>query len=154
MMKSNIIYLLGFALLFCSGCSGCFTDTSKTSNNQNTGLEDIVETPPEKKVNQAPPPAKAATKSDDKAGTTIGTFLSLEEGDYYYIHIKDENKKETTFTLWRAYEGAADLNVDNWKSVKGKKIKVKWEETMEDIPEAGEKILIKKVLAVEILSYR
>ena len=139
--------------LFCSGCSGCFQDTSSnTSNNeQDTGLEDIVETPPEKKVNQAPPPAKTETKSDNKAGTTIGTFLTLEEGDYYYIHVKDENKKETSFTLWRAYEGAADLNVDNWKSVRGKKIQVKWEETMEDIPEAGEKILVKKVLAVEIL---
>lgn len=151
MIKFNIIYTLGIALLFCSGCSGCFQDTSNTSNNQDTGLEDIVETPPEKKVNQAPLPAKTETKSDDNTGTTIGTFLTMEEGDYYYIHIKDENKKETSFTLWKSYEGAADLNVDNWEASKGKKIKVDWEETMEDIPEAGEKILVKKVLAVEIL---
>jgi len=152
MIKPNIIYALAITLLFCSGCSGCFQQKdSDTSNNQDSGLEDIVESPPEKKVNQAPPPEKKETKSDDNAGITIGTFLTLEEGDYYYIHVKDENKKENTFTLWRAYEGAADLNVDNWESVKGKKVKVKWEETMEDIPEAGEKMLVKKVLAIEIL---
>jgi len=152
MIKHNIIYALSIALLFCSGCSGCFQNSSETSSsNQDVGLEDIVEAPPEKKVNQAPLPPKTEIKSDDKAGTTIGTFVNLEEGDYYYIHVKDENKKETSFTLWRAYEGAADLNVDNWKSVVGKKIKVKWEEKMEDIPEDGEKILVKKVLGVEIL---
>jgi len=153
MMKPNIIiYALSITFLFCSGCSGCFQNTTETSSaNQDADLEDIVESPPEKKVNQAPNPAKTGKKSNDNAGTTIGTFLLLAEDDYYQIHIKDANRKEHSFTLWRAYEGAADLNVDNWKSVKGKKIKVNWEETMEDIPETGEKVLVKKVLSVEIL---
>ena len=156
MKISNWFYALGIVLCF-SSCSGCFQqNTSEDGNSaQDTTLEDIVETPPERKINQAPEPeTKPATevaKTTVGRGTTIGTFLTLEEGDYYYLHIKDEKGNEDSYMLWRAYEGAADLNVDNWKSSVRKKVKIDWQEGMEDIPESGEKMLVKKVLAVEIL---
>ena len=149
MKKFNLIFtLLFFIVCFIS----CTSSSSKNkSSDQDAGLEDIVESPPEKKVNHAPVPTATPNASTEKERITTGTFATLEEGDYYYIHIKDENNQETSFTLWSAYEGAANLNIDNWESVRGKKIKVTWEESMEEIPEAGEKMLIKKVLAIDIL---
>ena len=141
MKKFKLIYPLAL-LVFC--CFSCTPSTSET-NSPNSDLEDIVEAPPKKKVNQAPAPTAS------KIQTTTGTFSEIEEGDYVYLHLEDENKKNKTFTFWRAYEGAAELNTGNWEASKGKKIKVTWEENMENIPESGEKMLVKKILGIEIL---
>lgn len=148
MKNTNLTYAL-ILILFCF--TSCQTDSTKNDQAQNSDLEDIVETPPEKKVNQAPAPTKVESTSEGKIQSTTGIFANLEQGDYFYLHMKDEKNQETSFNIWQAYEGAAELNVDNWKSVRGKKIKVTWQESTEDIPEAGEKMSIRKVVAVEVL---
>lgn len=156
MKMSNLIYTLILST-FCY--MSCVNTASKPENNaQDTTLDDIVESPPEKKINQAP---ETETKKKEKKATevttpkkqiTTGRFLLLEEGDYYYLHMKDEKNRETTFQIWQAYEGAAKLNVDNWEQSKGKRISVTWEEIEEDVPEAGKKMKIKKVLGVDVLN--
>lgn len=150
MKKSNLIFALILSMFCYVSCTSP-TNTSSGNQAQDTNLDDIVETPPEKKVNQAPAPVKIDKSSENKIQTTTGVFANIESGDYYYLNMKDEKNQEASFTIWQAYEGAADLNVDNWESVKGKKIKVTWQEGMEDILEANDKMLVKKVVAVEIL---
>ena len=142
MKKSNLIFALFISLIYMTSCTQPTTNNATSSNDD---LKDIVEIPPQKKVNQAPVPAK------NKKHITTGVFSEIEKGDYVYLHMKDEKNKDATYTIWRAYEGAADLNVDNWKSVKGKKIKVTWDESKELIQETGETMTIKKVLAIEVL---
>lgn len=148
MKKSKLIYLL-FISVFC--IANCTQPTSdKKEGNKDADLSDIVETPPEKKINQAPAPEKNK-KSTSNIHVSIGTFLQIEDGDYYQLYMTDENKKETSFYFWQAYEGADQLNVGNWKSVKGKKIKVTWEDSKEKDPESGKEISINKILAINVL---
>ena len=150
MKKSNLIYAL-FISIFCfASCTP--SDSKNKVGNQDADLEDIVEAPPEKKVNQAPAPTPSDTKkSTSDIHVSIGTFLLIEDGDYYQLHMKDENKKETSFYFWQAYEGADQLNVGNWESVKGKKIKVTWQDSKEKDPDNGKELSIKKILAINIL---
>lgn len=150
MKKSNLIYVLFISIICFANCTQ--SDSKNKTDNQNADLSDIVEAPPEKKVNQAPAPtAKETKKSTSDIHVTIGTFLLIEDGDYYQLHMKDENQNETSFYFWQAYEGADQLNVGNWKSLKGKKIKVTWEDSKEKDPENGKEIAIKKILAVDVL---
>ena len=143
MKKTNLIFALFISLIYFTSC----TQPTTSDNSPNNDLADIVEAPPQKKVNQAPAPQKVESKEH----VTTGIFSKIEKGDYVYLHMKDEKNKDATYTLWRAYEGASELNVDNWKSVRGKKIKVTWDESKELIQETGETMTVKKVIAVEVL---
>lgn len=150
MKKSNVLFALFFSILCFASCTQP-ADKTKTAN-PDADLEDIVESPPEKKVNQAPAPTSAETKnSTSDIQETIGTFLLIEDGDYYQLHLKDENKKEMSFHFWQAYEGADQLNVGNWESVKGKKIKVTWKDSKEKDPDNGKELIIKKILAIDLI---
>ncbi|MFK8007640.1 MAG: hypothetical protein AB8H03_14775 [Saprospiraceae bacterium] len=147
MKKSNLILLLA---IFCFASCTQPVDKNNTGN-QDADLEDIVEAPPEKKINQAPPPTSNETKNPTSdIQETTGTFLSIEDGDYYQLHMKDENKKEMSFYFWEAYEGADQLNVGNWESLKGEKIKVTWQNSKEKNPDNGKELTIKKILAIEV----
>ena len=149
MKKSNLIYLLFISIFCIASCTQSASDNNK-EGNKDADLSDIVEAPPAKKINQAPAPEKTK-KPTSNIHVTIGTFLLIEDGDYYQLHMQDENKKETSFYFWQAYEGADQLNVGNWKSVKGKKIKVTWEDSKEKDPESGKDVAIKKILAIDVL---
>ena len=130
--------ILLFSILFFFACP-------QNQNQQtNTELDDIVETPPEKKAEESDPVPSGKQ-------TTTGTFSMMEIGDYFYIHIKDKNGKDASFMMLQAYRGSDQLNMDNWESMKGKRITVTWEATEEDIPESGGKMKVKKVLEVEVL---
>jgi outer membrane lipoprotein-sorting protein len=148
MKKINLIYLLFISIICFTNCTNS-TSTNKMST-QDADLSDIVEAPPKKKINQTPI-QKESKKSNSDLQITIGTFLSIENGDYYQLHIKDKNEKEASFYFWQAYEGADQLNIGNWKSVKGKKIKVTWQDSKEKDPNSEKKIAIKKILAIDIL---
>jgi len=152
MKKSNLIYAL-FLFTFClASCTPSASDSKNKTDSQDADLEDIVESPPEKKVNKAPAPTSAeAKKTTSDIHETIGTFLSIEDQDYYQLHLKDENKKKISFHFWQAYEGADQLNVGNWESVKGKKIKVTWQDSKEKDTESGKELDIKKILAIDVL---
>jgi len=156
-MRKSILTLILITFLIVSYLKCQKSNEQIGNNGQDTSMEDILEPRPEKKVNQPPKaktksaPTAEATDSDSIEKTTTGTFLQLERGDYTHLHIKDENGKETSFQIWAAYEGAADLNVDNWEKVKGEKIKVTWKSSEEEVQERGETVKMKKLLGVEIL---
>lgn len=148
MKKSKLIYALLLSIICFASCTQ--PASNKEEGNKDADLSDIVEAPPAKKINQTPAP-KETKKSTSDIQVTIGTLLSIEDGDYYQLHMKDENKKETSFYFWQAYEGADQLNVGNWKSLKGKKIKVTWQDSKEKDPESGKEVVIKKILAIELI---
>jgi hypothetical protein len=150
MKKSNLIYAL-FLSIFCfTSCTP--SDSKNQTGNQDADLADIVEAPPAKKIKNAPAPTpKATKKSTSNIHVTIGTFLLIEDGDYYQLRMKDKNEKETSFYFWQAYEGADQLNTGNWKSLKGKKIKVTWQDSKEKDLESGKEKAIKKILAIDVL---
>lgn len=141
------IYLLIVLLFLLAGCGQ--SDPNQPPANPDADLSDIIETPPEKKT-----PPTSALKSSDTINfdpqSTSGTLVSIEDGDYYQLHLKNDNQKEMTFYFWAAYEGADQLNIGNWKSLKGKTINVKWQKAKERNPDNGQEMIIRKILAIDV----
>jgi len=77
-------------------------------------------------------------------GSTEGTFVGIEQGDYAHFLIKDSRGKDDSFIVLRPDKSVQPF-LDNPAKLKGKRIRVHWEE--QTIPEAGEKL--KTVTKVE-----
>ena len=135
---------LSFLLIFFISCltAGCGLTSENTTASD---TDDLLELPPSKKINQSPP-----KKVNLNEGISTGTFTHLEQGDYYYFHIKNGSKRES-FMLRSAYDGSDKLNIDNWKSVKGKTVKITWKAEEEKNPDDNSSLKFQKVLAVEVL---
>lgn len=139
MKKYTSIAFILFLGLFVFSCQ------QNTDNQANSDTDDLLELPPEKKVNQSPP-----KRIETNQGTSTGTFTHLEQGDYFYFHIKNGGKSES-FMLRSAYDGADKLNIDNWREVKGKKVKITWKAEEEKNAEDNSTLKFQKVLAVDVL---
>lgn len=70
-------------------------------------------------------------------GSTEGTFVGIEQGDYAHFLIKDKKGKDDSFIVLRP-DKSVQPYLDNPDKLKGKRIRVHWEE--QTIPEAGEKM--------------
>ena len=70
-------------------------------------------------------------------GSTEGTFVGVEQGDYAHFLIKDKKGKDDSFIVLRP-DKSVQPYLDNPDKLKGKRIRVHWEE--QPIPEAGEKM--------------
>jgi hypothetical protein len=68
------------------------------------------------------------------SGTTEGTFVGIEQGDYANSLIKDKNGHDDSFTILRPDESVKPY-LDNPGKFKGHPVKVYW--TKKFIPEAG-----------------
>lgn len=90
----------------------------------------------------------AATCLAGSKGTTIGTFAGIEQGDYAHFLLKDPKGKSESFFILRP-DKSVQSYLDNPTELKGRKIRVYWEERNENIPEAGGKQKIKVVTKVE-----
>jgi len=139
-MNKYLSFLLIFLVVGLISSCGLGSTDSTTSDT-----DDLLELPPSKKINQSPP-----KKVNANEGTSTGTFTHLEQGDYYYFHIKNESKRES-FMLRSAYNGSDQLNIDNWKTIKGKTVKITWKAEEEKNPEDNSSLKYQKVLAVEVL---
>jgi len=135
---TSIIFWLLFGLFI-------FSCQQNNKNQPASDTDDLLELPPEKKINQSPP-----KRIDAKEGTSTGIFTHLEQGDYFYFHIKNGSKRES-FMLRSAYDGADKLNIDNWRDVKGKKVKITWKAEEEKSSDDNSSLKFQKVLAVDIL---
>lgn len=134
---TSIIFLILLGLFI-------FSCQQNNKNETTTDTDDLLELPPEKKINQAPKRVNA------KEGISTGIFTHLEQGDYYYFHIKNGGKRES-FMLRSAYDGADKLNIDNWRKVKGKTVKITWKAEEEKNPDDNSSLKFQKVLAVDVL---
>jgi hypothetical protein len=84
------------------------------------------------------------SSSGPKAGTTDGTFVGIEQGDYAHFQIKDTSGKDASFIILRP-DNSVQRYLDKPAKLKGHKVRVHWKE--QTIPEAGG--LMKAVVKVE-----
>lgn len=91
-----------------------------------------------------------AAAADSKAakGQTDGTFAGIEQGDYAHFELKDTKGKPHSYFILRP-DKSVQSYLDNPTELKGRKVRVFWEERNEHIPEAGGKQKIKVVTKVE-----
>lgn len=93
----------------------------------------------------------SAGKGDIQGATlnvTEGKFLRLDEGDYYHWVMKDaETGEEVSYFIIKP-DASVEAVVDNPDKFVGKKCRVTWKESTENLPEAGGKQDIEQVLSV------
>ena len=92
-------------------------------------------------------------KSKNKAGagqTAEGTFLRIDEGDYSHWVMKNSKGKEVSYFVLKP-DASLEKVLANPKKFAGKQCRVQWKSTTENIPEAGGRMKVEQVLAVEWL---
>ena len=91
--------------------------------------------------------ASSFAESGSKTGRTDGTFLEIEQGDYAHFVIKTKAGRESFFIL--RPDKSLQAYIDNGAKLKGRKVRVHWEERNENIPEAGGNQRIKVATKVD-----
>jgi len=84
------------------------------------------------------------------AKTTEGTFLGIEEGDYFHWQMRTAGGGEVSYFILKA-DASVDKVLEKPDAFKGKKCRVTWKESTETIPEAGGKMKVQQILSVEWL---
>jgi len=80
-------------------------------------------------------------------GSANGTFAGIEQGDYAHFLLKDKKGVQSFLVL--KPDASVKSFLDNPDKLKGRKIRVQWEERMQEIPEAGGKQRIKVIVNVD-----
>lgn len=80
--------------------------------------------------------------------TLSGTFLGIEQGDYFHWDMKTEKGEQVSFFIWETNE-EIDKVMQSPEKYLGKKCQVTWQKATEDIPENGGKTEIEKILTVK-----
>ena len=79
---------------------------------------------------------QAGEKSEKENGTTEGTFVGIDQGDYTHFLIKNKTGGEESFIVLRP-DDSVKAFLDHPSGLKGRSIRVYW--TLGTIPEAGGK---------------
>ena len=79
----------------------------------------------------------AAAEARGATGSTEGTFVGIEQGDYAHFQIKDKTGKDASFIILRP-DNSVQPYLDNPTKLKGTQVRVHWKE--QTIPEAGGKM--------------
>jgi hypothetical protein len=87
---------------------------------------------------------EARGESSAATGSTEGTFVGIEQGDYAHFLIKDKKGKDDSFIVLRP-DKSVQPYLDNPAKFKGGEVRVHWKE--QTIPEAGGKM--KTVIKVQ-----
>jgi len=97
-------------------------------------------------------PALMGEKADKPKHTQVteGRFKGIEEGDYFHWNMLNSAGEELSFFILKP-DASVDKVLENPQSYVGKKCRVTWKKSTEDIPEAGGKIEIETILSVEWL---
>lgn len=93
---------------------------------------------------------KASGKAQAAAKVTEGTFTGIEEGDYFHWNMKTKSGEEVSYFMLRPDDSVEKVSENPEKFV-GKKCRVTWKKSTENIPEAGGKMEIEQILSVEWL---
>jgi len=88
--------------------------------------------------------APVASAHSPKTGSTEGTFVGIEQGDYAHFLIKDKKGHDDSFIILRP-DKSVQPYLDLPAKLKGRRVRVHWKE--QTIPEAGG--LMKTVVKVE-----
>lgn len=92
--------------------------------------------------------SKEAPEAAAVVKTTEGTFLRIDEGDYFHWIMKTKDEVEKSYFIIKT-DAAVDKVVAEPEKFVGQKCKIQWKESNEVIPEAGGKIKIEQILSVE-----
>jgi len=91
------------------------------------------------------------SKSTSKAPQTIeGVFVGIEEGDYFHWNMRNTQGDDLSFFILKT-DASVDKVIDNPQAFTGKKCRITWKKSAENIPEAGGKMQIEQILSVEWL---
>ncbi|WP_395751379.1 hypothetical protein [Prosthecobacter sp.] len=94
--------------------------------------------------------ASSSTAKAPAAEITEGTFTAIEEGDYAHWNMKTKAGEEASFFILKP-DATVSKVIDNPKPYFGRKCRVTWKKSIENIPEAGGKMEIQQILSVEWL---
>lgn len=92
------------------------------------------------------PEAKPAVQLEQ----TTGIFRSIEQGDYAHWKMTDAKGREVSFFVLQP-DKELEKVLANPKKFSGRRCRVTWKTTMEEIPEAGGKMKVDQITAVEWL---
>ncbi len=93
---------------------------------------------------------KSAGKAQAAGKVIEGTFTGIEEGDYFHWNMKTKSGEDASFFIMRPDDSVEKVTENPDKYV-GKKCRVTWKKSTENIPEAGGKMEIEQILSVEWL---
>lgn len=97
----------------------------------------------------------AAALKGKKAGAvpkvTEGVFTGIEEGDYLHWNMRGNGGESLSFFVLNP-DASVDKVISNPTAFAGRRCRVTWKKTLEDIPEAGGKMEINQVVGVEWLA--
>jgi hypothetical protein len=93
---------------------------------------------------------QAAGKPQAAAKLTDGTFLGVEEGDYFHWKMRTADGVEVSYFILKP-DTSVDKTLENPTAYVGKKCRVTWKKSTENIPEAGGKMEIEQILSVQWL---
>lgn len=82
-------------------------------------------------------------------GTVDGVFVRLDQGDYMHFVIKDARGKEQDFFVTKG-DSTVDAFLKSPERYKGRKVRVKWQEVMSVVPEAGGQMRLREVVSVRL----
>jgi hypothetical protein len=93
---------------------------------------------------------KGKEKAEGKAAAEVmeGTFLGLEEGDYTHWLMRKADGQEVSLFVLRP-QASVEKVLEAPAGFVGKRCRVTWKKSIETIPEAGGKMEVEQVLAVE-----
>gem|GEM_PF-7036749 len=87
-------------------------------------------------------------KKPAAALTTDGVFTGIDQGDYAHWKMRTADGKEVSYFILRP-DASVEKVIANPKKFAGKKCRVTWKKSVENIPEGGGKMEIEQILSVE-----
>lgn len=94
--------------------------------------------------------AKGKATSMSVTQKTEGTFLGIEEGDYAHWQLRTTAGEEVTYFILKP-DASVEKVLENPKAYQGRRCRVTWKKSTENIPEAGGKIEVEQILSFEWL---
>ncbi len=79
---------------------------------------------------------------------TEGKFLRIDEGDYFHWVMKDSESGEEVDYFILKPDASVEAVTDDPDKFVGKKCRVTWKESTENLPEAGGKTDVQQILSV------
>lgn len=93
-----------------------------------------------------------ALQAKNRAGlkSTVGTFLGIEEGDYFHWKMRTEAGEEVSYFMLRP-DASLDRVVENPEEFKGRKGRVFWKRTSEKLYDSPDPMEVEQIVTVDWL---
>jgi hypothetical protein len=89
-------------------------------------------------------------RSSGGAKVTAGVFAGIEEGDYFHWNMRTTGGEEVSYFILHP-DASVDRVLEDPAAYVGRRCRVTWKKSTEDIPEAGGKMQVEQILSVQWL---